>query len=230
MKDLNTIKRKIMNPNVKILFLPISIILVLSILIYLSVSRGYLQINQKLDELKSMQSTEGILEHKVEVLRNVQQGVLGNAETTLVVLPEDNSALFSIAQIKKFLPQDAQITKIEVSASEEDNDVRRTKIRLEADFLNIGDITPFIRQVRDAAPLTTVDGVKLSDSQGLKNAEITFFAYWSEFPEKVPPITKPVVELNDDDQKTLFTLSNYQTPEFTTLEVGQTTDRQNPFN
>lgn len=230
MKDLDKIKRKILNPNVKILFLPTTIIIVLSVIIYISLSKGYLQINQKWEELKGMQSTQGILEHKVEVLRSVQQGILGNAETTLIVLPEDNSVLFSISQIKKFLPQEAQITSIDVNSAEDDNNVKRTKITLDVDFLNVGDITGYVRHVRDAAPLTSVDGIKLSDSQGLKKVEITFFAYWSEFPEKVPPITKPIVELNDSDQKLLFSLLNYEAPEFTTIEVGQTTDRQNPFN
>jgi len=76
---------KIIKPNVRILMPPIFLVIALAFLGIFVVKNGLERIYAQLNKLEDVEKTLGILQEKVDILREIQGIVLSQADINLII-------------------------------------------------------------------------------------------------------------------------------------------------
>jgi hypothetical protein len=227
-------KNRLIGPSIKILIGPVLIICMMIVLSFVSIKTGYKQINLQLENLRSYQKTERILEEKIFILRQIQEGVLEYTNTSVSALPEKNPAPVIISQLKTFSANSSIfLDKIQLGggASASEDGVFKGKLEIEAE--NVEEavmLVSFINTLSKILPLLTIDQVEMDGFGEELSLKLTASYYWSTFPTQLPPITEPIKDLLPNERVLLSELSGFLKPSFTVLQPSSPRERINPFN
>lgn len=217
-------------PNIRVLVIPTFLIGMLIILTLVVFKNGFTRISFQLKKLKEAERTENMLKQKVDVLENLKGVVLDKAEVSVIALPEKNPTMFMFAQLRnsadKYLLTILDREARGMYSPEGDLSKMELRFRVRGDHSNIID---FLREIKDLAPLSTVEEVSISIKGNLSEAEVTLFVYWGDFPEKIPPLTEPVRALTEQEEEAYQKIAKLTKPEFIELNPVEKTDRENPF-
>ncbi|MCH7641469.1 hypothetical protein IID22_04705 [Patescibacteria group bacterium] len=218
-------------PNIRTLAVPVFVVVVLLILAFVIGQTGIRQITSKIKELGESRKVENKLEARATVLERVEGVVLGQADVSIIALPEKNPSLLMLTQLstqaekhsltllgkktRAGAPAGKGITSGEISFS------------LKGD---LKEIIEFLKDIKTLAPLSSIDEVSVKLEGGEATVGILLSIYWSSFPTELPPITQPITELKQEEQAILDRISVLQKPEFITLTPSSPSEREDPFN
>lgn len=185
----------------------------------------------KYRELTAATITENMLADKLAKLSEIGSQTTRSVDTAIVALPEANSTLLAMAQIKRL----AQERAIVVS------DFKTKSVAVTADNLGKAELTftvaapdtslllSFLDSMRAVAPLLVLGDMNLTANGDLLAGDISVITHWAEFPESLPATGAPLVQLTAAEQATLTALQNLTPPQIAGLQPTQPTARDNPF-
>ena len=226
-------RNRLIGPSIKVLAGPVLIICVVIVLSVVVIKTGYKQINLQLENLKSSQKTEKILEDKIFILRQIQEGVLEYRNISVNALPEKNPASVIVSQLKAFSKTSLiPLDKIQLSGGFSSKDsLSKGKLNIEAEGVEeVSVLIDFINTLSKTLPLLTIDQVEMDGFGKELSLKLTASYYWSVFPTQLPPITEPIKDLLPNERVLLSELSDFTRPSFTVLQPSSSRERTNPFN
>lgn len=223
--------RKLISPNIRILVMPILSLLVLIIVFPFSFRIAYPEIKSQMDGVKSSKSKFIILEEKLSLLRQVKDKVLGDADVSLLALPEKNPVLWTISQLNLAAENTSVILSGKKAGRETGNKTNLRTVKLNFSLAGeFEDVISFLREIEFYAPLTNIEKVSLNGSKSQISAKVEMMIYRAELPTMLPAITAPIKNYTSDEQNLLDELAKLKTPEFTSLPPSDPGDREDPFN
>lgn len=218
----------LVNPNVKLLAVPVLSTSVFTILLIFAISTGYSKIITQNEDLEIAKKSEAILETKVQILRKIEDGILEYSDDSIVAMPDRNSSLWALVQVKR-LAQKHNIDLSELSVSSQGGGVSLS-LNLSGES---GAVIDYLKEVRRLAPVMTLGEVSIDSGNGIGVfiASTSVTTTWADLPTELPPLTQPITDLNEKEKNLLDQIARLEHPEFTSLSPsGQTEERVDPFN
>lgn len=226
------IKEKLFGPNVKVLALPVGLIVVLFVLFIYALKTGYSQISTRVNNLRDSEKQEQILEERVEILREIQDGILAQSDISIIAVPNKNPALWVLSQLKNTASENS-LTLLNTRIRNEDN-VDETLKKMNLEFSAEGEILSimsFVKSVEKFAPVTRVEAISIVNTQeGSVTASIGTTIFWGELPTKIPPLTEPIKRLSAKENELFAVVDKLRRPTFTVLTPIEPSLRETPFN
>lgn len=228
--SINT-KGSIINPNIKLVAYPGFAIAILTILLFLTISTGFSRIQTQTETLRAAESDVSVLATKVEILREISAGILGHTDTSIMAMPEKNSGLWTLWQIKSLAQtHEVEISSIGFGSQAGQSGLGGVSITFDARG-NINSIINYLKDVETLAPVMILDVVGLSSDGGEFIASTAVATHWASLPTKLPPLTQPITRLSQSEEDLLNRLGRLNRPEFTTLfPTEEPSGRDDPFN
>jgi len=221
------------NPNLKVLIVPILVIGIVLVLSLVLVQRGIPPVNGKIKEFRSAQEEETALTQKLNSLTSAQLDPLDSAEVAVFALPGKNPAMWLVSQAKITSSEiPVELSKISISNKSEAEAVVSSEFSLEFEAGDYPAFLSFIKDMTVILPIYSLKSVELESKGELDTfqGEIDSTFYWSNFPKTLPPLTQALEELSSEETDLLGEISNYKFPSFTDLTPSERQDRPQPFN
>lgn len=184
--------------------------------------------NQK---VKSAQSELNVLESKEATLQSIQENILTSADSSLAAVPEANSALVALTQIKDLAAREGlAISNLLISSgSTGESEIKTAQISFDLDGSLIS-IINFGLALKEMAPLMTLEKIITQGGQSGSTADVVITTYWSELPKNIGSLMEPLGDLNEEEQTLLQKFMTLQKPSFTVLQPEAPSVRADPFN
>ena len=216
--------------NIKVIFIPfVTTIACITIFSLLGLN-GYKRVVSRLTELRELGKTEKLLQNKVDVLRNIPEGILDKADVALIVLPESNAATYSVAQIRKLIVEyNFTINKIDTKIQGNKEGSEKALITFEISYDDELRLMELLGKIQSIAPLTRIEALIVKTINNVGVAEIELVTYGLDLPSQLPAITEPIVSLNENEIDTLDLMSGLTMPQTTKLDKKEFINRNNPF-
>jgi len=223
-------KKGLFTANVSAILIPSVYFLVSIILFIFGLRTGIAKISEQSSTLNEARKTQGVLQQKESLLRQIETEVSSQVDVLANVVPEKNPALIMISQIKNLaLVSGVTITTFKIGAQNDAGMVSFVDLSYDADGA-LTSIIPFLNTVKTLAPISTIDTAKINQQGGVASANVRIRVYFAGYPTKLPSLTEVVNELTDEEEGLLDTLSGLTLPVFSTLNPQEPTVRENPFN
>lgn len=238
-----------LTPNVRVILIPLTSLVILTILSIFVFKDLYSRISLERLKLDRVRKDGQVLQQKQIFLQEVKEQVLSLSDSTLLALPDTNSALLEISQLKSLADKNAvtlenlgvggqDLTKGEISS-----------VILSFDVLgNFENVLNFLDEIQSSAPLARLENVKMAQAGSSTLVRAGLKVFWSELPTTIPAINEPVVQLAQNEQEVLNVLLELSPPPFfatkpafpTVSEISEgsqepaapaqvTSSRKNPF-
>lgn len=232
MEDIFAItKEKLLGPNIKVLVGPAVLIVVLVVLFVYGAKAGYSQISLRLKELRGAQKEEVVLEQKLEILREIEKGILAQTDVSLIAMPDRNPALWMVAQLKDSAEASSLFLFDKTLRSESEDETGLVKMDFGTTAEgNFDSVMNFLKSINSLAPVSTIERVEVVQDEGITSAKIQLFVYWADLPTKIPPLTEPINRLTAQQEEVLTKISRLKRPIFTVLKPIKPSAREDPFN
>lgn len=225
------LKERLFGPNVRVLAFPVLIIAALIILILFVVKTGYARVSLRLEDLQAAQKDEAVLEQKLEILQEIERGILAQTDVSLIAMPDKNPALWVIGQLKGTAQANSVFLHDNKLRSGSKDETGLTKIALETTGEGgLGQIFGFLRAIDSLAPVFTIERVRIEENKGIVSANLKLFLYWADLPTRLPPLTDPIKRLTAQEEEIFAKIAKLKRPSFTVLKPSQPSIRESPFN
>ncbi|MBI2066031.1 hypothetical protein HYT60_00795 [Candidatus Woesebacteria bacterium] len=223
-------KKGLFGASVSAILVP-SIYLLVSIILFVFGARtGIAKISEQGSTLNDIRKTQGILQQKENLLREIATEVSSQVDVLANVVPEKNPALIMISQIKNLAAVSGiTITTFKISAANDAGNVSFVDVSFDADG-DLVSLVAFLKTIKTLAPLSTIDTVKMNQQGGVASANARIRVYFAGYPTKLPSLTEAVNELTGEEEGLFDTLSGLSLPTFTTLPPQGPSVRESPFD
>lgn len=211
----------------KSLLILIIVILFFVFTVFFGLNRIQIQ-NKNLTDAKVLNNQ---LTQKIDILRNVQEGVEQGVSLADMALPSDGVSLFGLSQIKnksKLLSLIIENIKITNLVSETDGIEKMTiSFDITGEDTNLD---TFLNSFEKILPLTNINKLSISRNDGLSTISVTLNFFSSEPLKKIPAVSGQINGFTSDELDILRSLSDYEVPEFGLPQVNEFSVRDDLFN
>ncbi len=223
---------KLTIPNIRTIVVPLAIFLV-EIVFFIFGSRFvWSKISQLRNEILTERRNEQILKDKVALLKNSQAVVSGAATNLAVALPAKNSSLLVISQIKNLVGQLGLVMtdlKVGPEVLGQKGGLSRAEVKFELE--GPGDaISSFLNQITETSPITSMQVVRINETLGSTRVTVTLSAFWTAFPEKLPPVDQALQSLTAEEKTMISEVNTLKLPVFVEVTPSTPGVRPNPFS
>ena len=214
--------------KITLLVVPFLYFFILLLISYFVGKTGYAKIKSQRKDVISAKKTENILVEKEAELKTIKE-ISNYIKPVSIALPDKNPALILISQIK-YLSNLNDLNlgdfKIGSMAGDEANSKLNLSFSLSGSYLNV---FSFLTGTKTLLPILTLQKAEFGFQEDMASAEIILNSFWAPYPEKLPPVTEPILKLTDDNINTLGRVSVFTPPVFSTLNPSGPIQRANPF-
>lgn len=223
---------KINSINFKVFVKPFLVMLFIFILFIFLLNSGVAKIKLQIANYDSSRKTEEMLATKLAILTEGSKIALENSNKLVIALPEKNSVMVMISQLKRLAPEkDITIGKLEISGLRTENNLNSIELQVDFNVNGLFSLVEFLKELPNMAPVSSVFAVKINDIEGGKfTGKMDILVYWSDFPATIPGVREPTVNLSESEMAALQLISKLREPEYQILESTGETDRAEPFN
>ena len=237
-------------PNVRVIMIPLASLIILVILSTFVFKDLYSRISLERLKLERVRKDGTVLQQKQVFLQEVKEQVLSLSDSTLLALPDTNSALLEISQLKNIAEENAvALENLGVGGGDAaKGDISNVIITFDV-LGKFDDVLNFLVEIQNTAPLARLENVKMAQAGDSTLVRAGLKVFWAELPTTIPAINEPVVQLASDEQEILNVLLQLAPPPFfatttfvpSTSQVVETSEepisqpqvtspRKNPFS
>lgn len=203
-------------------------IIVLGIITY---KISFAQISLQNQKIKSDKEEQNILTQKEVILSRVQENILPTADLSLLVVPDTNSSLAALSQVKTLASEKGLILgNINVgSGANDEKSLKTASLNFDVDG-SAPAIIDFAGSLSSTAPLMFLDSMSLTTQADVSKATVTVKTYWAVLPTTIPGVNEGVSDLTQEEIDSLKMFATLRLPAFSSLQPQGPTARDNPFN
>ena len=218
------------NPNLRVVLLPVFSLILLVVLAFPVFKYGYSQITGQMERLNEKESEILKLENKLQILREVEDSVLGSMDTSLLAVPSVNPGIWKLFQIYS-VSADSSVSLLKRSVGAETskgNDIYGSTIgfSVQGDFEGV---IEYLESLNKYVPLFTIESVGIKREKGSFLANVKIVVYRAPLPTVLPALTQPIKRLSNPEIEMLKKLAKMKPPEFTTVDPIEPSERRDPF-
>lgn len=173
-----------------------------------------------------------ILDQKLTILNQLDPTTISMSSTSVAALPAENPSLAVLSQLRVLASERGlALTNLKTGSEVLDKSgLKKVEVTFDIESSR-GPILEFLATIKNFAPISLIDKVKINEAAGVARATITIKAFWSELPVALPPITQAMSDLTPDERLTLDSISTLTQPEFTEILPSYALSvRSNPFD
>lgn len=202
-------------PNVRVIVVPL-VSLVISAVLSLFVFKDlYSRISLERLKLERVRKDGQVLQQKQVFLQEVREQVLSLSDSTLLALPDTNSALLEISQLKSIADKNAVTLENLGVGGEDTTKGEISTVILSFDALGKFDnVLSFLVEIQNYAPLARLENVKMAQAGDSTLVRAGLKVFWSALPTTIPAINEPIVQLASNEQEVLNILLELSPPPF----------------
>lgn len=218
------------NPNIRILIMPIFLIIFLLFLTYFTTAFSLSYVKKIKESEVDTNRKIGVLDEKLTILTRIKDSSIDYADLSLLAVPIENPALWVFSSLKSVtLKHGFEIDDVafELGQGGQLDTLNTVKINLTLSGEKEG-LFSLIKEIEDLLPLIKVNVADVQDKNG-KGIKISFSTYYSSIPQKIPALSEPIKNLTETEESILKSLSQKTKPEFSKVEPDLTNDREDPF-
>ncbi len=218
-----------LGPNIKILALPLISLIVLVVLVIVLFQVALSKITSQTEEIANTQKDENVLSAKLSFLSEAESQIGNQAESLSLYLPDKNSALSIIAQIKSLaIPYGLIVENIKVGTEIKESGVSKVSIDFNVDGQTSAILT-YLKSLKSAMPIMVFSRVKIAGATEVVRASVTLTGFWSPLLTKIPAISEPIKELTGDEKSLIEKIASFTEPPFSKVTPSTPVTRANPF-
>jgi len=226
------LSKELSNKDIKILFIAIAPLLLIIILTIVLGKGVFAKLQEQRASFTAAKKTENILSSKRELLTRYSANSQDLVNPVTIAVPGINSSPVVLSQLKLIASERLlSIQNIKVSPPVVSNK-GFTEVQILFDIdAEFGLIISLLEELEQSSPITKLKQVRISPGSGeIIRASIFITHYYSDFPDKLPPIDQPLVDFTSNELQILTQLSLNREPLFFDIEpVLEPAFRQNPF-
>ncbi|MBN1168783.1 hypothetical protein JXA63_02735 [Candidatus Woesebacteria bacterium] len=217
------------DPNIRVILKPLMFIVIAFGFLIFTINTGFSQINKQMTKLQNINDKEDMLNTKLNILRNIQEGLLEYSNASLIAVPDKNPAVWSVSSLRQSIYEnDLTLTKVQARANASNKNLFNVTIELELKG-SLRDLVVFADSLDKQAPIVKKRSMEISREGGKYTADIELSTYWAELPKKIPAINEPITSLSVKELEILVDIKNLLRPDFDVLEPQQDSLRESPF-
>lgn len=217
-----------MYKNVLSSILPLVITLILFVIVG---NYGIGRIQNLRSQISQVEKDKTSLTQKLNTLQTVSATVEAGSTSSIIALPEKNSALTEFVQLKSLAAQNSvTLTNLKSGGEAKDSSgLSRVDISFDVSGSRLGIIT-FLSEIQKTLPISLVDRIKFNESAAQIQAAVSVKSFWAGFPKTIPSVTQKIADLTQDERNTLDKISTLTPPQFVEIPVSETSGgRADPF-
>jgi len=189
---------------------------------------GYSKIQSQRSAVVSARKTENVLVEKESELKSSTK-IYTYVKQVSIALPDKNPALVLISQIRNLSSLNVStLEDLRIGGMAGTEVVSKVNISFSLNG-RYPDLMSFLKDTKTLSPLLTIQKVDFSNLEDVALVDVILNSYWSPYPEKLPPITEPILKFTTEDLNILGQVSGNTTPVFSTLTPLAPFPRENPF-
>jgi len=230
-------------PNLRVLVVPVAAVAILIVLSFFVMREAINRINLTRLRLERTRKDAEVLQLKQLFLQEVTDQAQVQSEAATLALPERNSALLAMAQLRNLAEKNIVSLENVTAGGEEKSKGDVATVVISFDAIGRQErVLEFLSSIQGSAPLARLENVKMTQqTQDSTIVTASLKAYWAPFPEQIPALTEPIQQLTVEEQEILAQLLTLTPPPFfatsqvpTTPSPAETqprapTQRANPF-
>jgi hypothetical protein len=216
-----------MNKNIISSTLP----LVVTILLFIIVGKfGIGRIQSLRAQISQAEIDKATLSQKLSTLESLSSVVGTGSQSATSALPEKNSALLELSQLRAIASQNGVIISNLKSGAEakSSGDLSKASLTFDVTGARVGVIT-FLDSIQKSAPISIIDRIRLNEVGGETHATLTVSSFSALFPKSIPSVSGSVSDLTQAEIATLKSISSLIQPQFVELPVGESGGKPDPF-
>lgn len=231
--EIKSKSNELIPPNIRVMILPVFYITILVVVFMVSFRTGYDQITKQRRDIKAAQILEKTLQEKESELKQYVGKLDKYIMPISIALPDYNPALLVINNFKNITEgKPIAFENLQISGGASVTS-QTTQAILGVNYEIVGlfdDTLSFLNDVKRMSPIINFSTIELKMSNDISTIEITSSAYYSPYPEKLPPVSEPIEKISDKDIEKLDEILTFRTPNFFEMKVQSPGDRIDPFN
>ncbi|MFI5241180.1 MAG: hypothetical protein ACHQUA_01970 [Microgenomates group bacterium] len=193
---------------------------------------GFSKISEIRLKISEAKKTETVLNQKLDLLTQVDTDVLASSTAVAIALPETNSSLSVISQLKSLAGGNGIFLSNLKTGAESVDKSGLKRIDVSFDIEASRDlIFDFLADVDNIAPIVLIDKVKINETGGVARGSIVVKSFWSELPKKLPPLNEEIKDLTAEERETLIQVTSLIQPSFIDIPATEVTSvKPDPFS
>lgn len=207
--------------------LPLIVVIILS---FIAVPFGISKVTDLQGQINTLQNNKNILSQKLSLLQSISATVSQDSESALSAVPNTNTTLVAISQVKNISSQNG-VSVSNIKAGSEVVDSIGTS-HVAVSFRVAGSrsqILAFLKDVSNMAPIALVNIVKISGNNDSEAADITIESYWAPLPKTLPTLTSPINDLTANEKSVLTSVTSLIQPTFSIVPPTDGAGKTDPF-
>lgn len=193
----------------------VKVLLLLSVIVLYILGFNFFfnQISSVLEKISLHRQQITTLQQKAAILSDSTQGVNNFTDGVLIAIPQADSSLLAISQIKSSASNAGlTIDNISYSAGRQIGD-NLQQISFAVDVSgNLNSIRTFLSSFSQSAPISTFSSLSIVEDNAITRLSTSVSYYWGPLPTQLPELEKPLVNLSDEDLKLITDLSALKKP------------------
>lgn len=215
--------------NIKLIIRSVAPLVIVVILFVLVGNFGISKIQEINSEINSAKKDNGVLSQKISLLNSISATLANSPNVATLAVPITNSSLMALSQIRDLASANQlSITNIKSGSSASTGGLSKINITFEAGG-SISQMVSFLQGLSNIAPITVLDGVKITQATGGIAANISVNTFWSPAPTTVPAISQSIGDLTPDEKTVLAHIATLTQPTFSEVKPSVNTGRTDPF-
>ena len=225
-------KYKSVQLNLGTIFSPAISIIVIAILFFVTLKVGMPRVLNQRKTLKEIGTQEEALRSKLSRLNELKIEYSTQVDPVAIAFPDKNPSLLMVSQVRRVAGEntlEVKDVKSEEGMRTESQNFSSVGVSFQVSG-SLDNVFNLVLSTKNYAPLTSIEKMDVDVGDNEVTAEIIFAGYYAPYPEKLPPIDKPVAELTEDEQRVLGSVASLTQPEFFDVTALPAVDRPNPFS
>jgi len=193
--------------------------LIIAVILLLVVGKfGISKISEVKNDINKTKVDQTILTQKLKLLQVLDKIVKTNGGVVFTALPDKNSSLIVISQLKLMAIKSGILVSGVKSSSALSvlPGINEAGITFSV-FGSREKVFEFIKIISNIAPVSHVVKISLTEEIGGTRADLNVKTYWTDLPKNIPAIKTPITDLSTTERESLSRISTLIQPEFTTL-------------
>jgi len=212
--------------------LPVGAIIAVVVLALLSGNFLMGRINSIRAEMRRLESSNSVLAQRADTLQSVPFEITDSVTLASQALPPDTPAILATQQLKLLASEfEVSLERFTVTTRKgrDGEELMSSDINFEVsgEFQNLWN---FLNSFGDLVPIINIGSIAVSSSQTVATAVVRLQAFSAPFPETLPSITEPIVDLSSAERDTLEFISSFRQPVVRSIPPAPPDqNRVNPF-
>jgi hypothetical protein len=197
---------------------PLAVVLVLAIFV------GKFGISRVADlnsQLSQTRHDTTVLSQKTDLLADFAPNISLQSITALSAVPDVNSSLMAIGQLKNLaMSNGVLLFGIRSAAGSGSESLGQSGISFTVEGARTS-VLNFLQGTAKVAPMIGLDNIKITEVGVVTRAEVKAKSFWAKLPKTIPGITEPITDLSAVEKEILTQIQSFTPPLFIKLEPFQ---------